>query len=489
MASGSGAAGADGDAVLVVEELSKRYPGRPEMMFPPVVSMFQRDLFRRKKSSSKSHPARGSRSDHGLDDEDDDDLEDEEELEEALPPSRAAPDEMFWALKDVSFAVAPGAALGVLGGPGAGKSTLLRILAGQAFPTEGRALLRGRPSPLPAALVRALKVSDKGAFDFDLVLGARLVGIEPHLMKHHRREIEELAQPLLDPHGDPAPGWAHRLAMATAVVLPASVILIEEDPGAGTGFGERLVEPIRARLRSGSSLVLASRKPELVRQLCDEVIVLDEGVITECGGAKGAVRAYEAAQAADKAPGARRDPPKQDPGTPAPGRYLSDQRKLRVPAVVPAFNGLAALLSAALRTGSGRFKRIDAAADEVSVEIRFETAQPDIEAHCGVVFKPRDGEGPGIRIEFAEPLRFVRPGTYLLVGRMLPGALRSGAYEVRADAVIANPAERGASVIARKIGRVRVIGDELEPEELADPPTPHWDGQMLWRAESEWSIE
>lgn len=461
------------------------------IMFPPMVSMFQRDLFRRDKRSAASAPPRRSRSDYDRDDdEDDDDLDDEEELEEALPPTRAAPDEMFWALKDVSFRVAPGAALGVLGAPGAGKSTLLRILAGRAFPTEGRALLRGRASPLPAALMRALSLADKGTFEFDLVLGSRLLGIEGHLVKHHRVEIEELAQPLQDAYGDPAPGWATRLAVATAVVLPASVILLEEDPKLDEAFTERIVEPIRERLQSGSSLVLASRKPELVRQLCDDVIVLDEGSIVDRGGAKGAVRAYQAAQEDGRGTAAITPVAgEQTSGTVAPSRYLSERRKLRVPPVVPAFNGSAALLSATLRTASGRSKRIDAAADEVSVEIRFETAQPGIEAHCGVGFTPRDGEGAGIRLELPEPLRFVDPGTYLLVARTLPGTLRSGAYEVRADAVVANPAERGASVIARDIGRVRIVGDELDTAEPAEPPIAHWDGRVAWRAESEWSIE
>jgi hypothetical protein len=278
--------------------------------------------------------------------------------------------------------------------------------------------------------------------------------------------------------GEPAPGWATRLAVATAVVLPTSVILLEQAREMDEAFTQRVVERVRERLRSGTSLVLASRKPELVRTLCDEVILLEAGSIIDRGGAKGVARRYEAAST-----------PEGRTRKLAPSHHLSQGQKLHVPPVVPAFNASAALLSARVHTAAGRPKRIDAAADELSVEIGFATALPDIEAHCGVAFTPRTGDRTGTRLELPEPLRFVDPGTYLLVARVLPGTLRSGIYDVRADAVVANPGERGASVIARDIGRVRIVGDELDVAEPVEPPVAHWDGRVSWLAAAEWSIE
>src|SRR5258708_39244084 len=58
------------------------------------------------------------------------------------------PDEAFWALKDVSFEVRHGEALGIIGRNGAGKSTLLKILSRITKPTEGRAKLYGRVGSL-----------------------------------------------------------------------------------------------------------------------------------------------------------------------------------------------------------------------------------------------------------------------------------------------------------------------------------------------------
>lgn len=486
---GTEASRLDRDAAIVADGVSKRYPVTPVTVFPPVTSIFERQLFKRKRSSeeegtdqdaeasrARGAPAAGARPPaRRRDDELDDDLEldDEEDEFDEVPervggPTPDKPGEMFWALKDVSFRVPRGAAFGILGAQGSGKTTLLNIVGGQAFPTEGRVLVRGKVSPLPAALAKAINMTSRGTFKMNLPLASRLLGVQGHEAKRHREEIEEMAQPIESPEGEPLPGAIVRLAIATAVVLPTNVILLDEPLSDDAAFMEQVVERVRKRLRRGSSLVLASRGSDLARELCDDVITLDGGSNETSGRSTGGQSRGAAI---------------------APSRYLSEGRELEVPAVVSAFNQSAALLSATLRTGGGRSKRVDAAVDEVAVEISFETALPDVEAHHGVTFRPRDGEGTGIRLEFPEPLRFARPGTYTLVARTVPGALRAGAYDVRADAIVANPSERGASVIARNIGRVRIVGEEAAAPEGAEPPAPHWDGAVLSRAEAEWSIE
>jgi ABC-type multidrug transport system fused ATPase/permease subunit len=206
----------DPDAAIVAEGVSKLYPQARVKLFPAIVSIFDRWPLQRRGSSADTAakpghdgpaptaavPAR-QRDDDVDDDYDDDEEDEDEEDSRGRPagPTPMRPGEMFWALRDISFRVPLGAALGVLGGPDAGKTTLLNILGGQSFATEGRVLVRDRVSPPPAALAKALKFSSRGTFDFDLIVGARLAGIDGRLMKKHRDEIEELAQPLKTPEG------------------------------------------------------------------------------------------------------------------------------------------------------------------------------------------------------------------------------------------------------------------------------------------------
>jgi ABC-type polysaccharide/polyol phosphate transport system ATPase subunit len=484
----SGPSGADSEAAVVAESVSKSYPGRRALIFPPVLSIFERDLspFKGRRSSADAG-ARGPApavDDYGLDDGDDDEDDDDEnerdrEVIEDLPPSRARPDEMFWALRDISFSVRPGTALGILGEQGAGKSTLLRILGGRAFPTEGRVLVAGRVAPLAAEVQKALALS--GRTGDNIVQAGRLLGVEPHLVKEHKDEIEELAQPLVTPDGDPARGGRVRLAAATTVLLPSNVILFDDPQGLDPAFVAKVVERLRDRVRAGSALVFASRDASLVQQLCDEVILLHEGSIVERGDPERAAGGYEAA--ANGGQGGRR----RRRAAIAQGEDLLQGQEPRVPTVVAAFNTSAALISAEVQKSTGtRTKRFDAD-EELCVEIRLETALPGTEVQCAVCFTPRGGE-TGLCLELPEPLRLAHPRTYVLVARVPPGTLPSAGYEVRTDAIVASRTQPAASVIARDVGRIRVVGDELDFAEPAEPPVVRWDGRAAWPVEAEWSI-
>jgi hypothetical protein len=134
-----------------------------------------------------------------------------------------------------------------------------------------------------------------------------------------------------------------------------------------------------------------------------------------------------------------------------------------------------------------RSKSLDADAGLV-VEIRLETAVPNIELHCGVSFMPRSGE-TGLRVQLPEALRLAHPRTYTLEARIPPGTLRSGGYQVRADAIVAAGAATEARAIARGLGRVRIEGDEQPVADGGEPPVMDWDGRPARRVEADWSIE
>jgi ABC-type polysaccharide/polyol phosphate transport system ATPase subunit len=513
--SGSGVSTEDRDAVIVAEGISKRYPCDPVRLFPPVVMFHHRSWFPFRRSGKEEEPdsaakagsgqdpaaersrVRARRRERELDYEDDDDLDDDDDddddLDEGMAPDRLGgptpmqPGEMFWALRDVSFRVPAGRALGMLGGPGAGKTTLLNILGGRAFPTEGRVLTQGTIAPMPADLAKAVALSGKGFFPIDLVMACRLLGLHPHAVKPHREEIEELAQPVLGPDGEPAPGAMTRLAVATAVTLPADAILIEDGlRGMDEAFTARIVERLQNRLRDGAAVVFASRRPEALGALCDEVIVLERGSVVRRGRGPDGVDGYDAVRDRDGDAAARQEA--RSSAVRATGSPQAEERGLTVPPAPAPFHASAALISVDLQTADGSVsKRVDAS-DELSVLIRLETVLPDTEVRCGVCFTPRSGD-TGVRIEHPEALRLRDPRAYLVQATVPGGTLPAGGYRVHADAVIATGAERDASAIRRDAGRLRIVGEHPNAEPPATPPVEHWDGCVSWRADADWSIE
>lgn len=449
--------------MIRAEAISKLYPSRPVTIFPPVRSIFERS---RDEVRTDSFVA-----DYDIDIDDD---EDEDALEGAAgPPSPTGPDETFWALRDISLSVAPHGAVGIVGGPEAGKSTLLRILAGRAFPTEGRVLVRGRVAPLAADVERALGLSAK-ATGHDIVLASRLVGVDARRARQHREEIEELAQPLVTADGDPAPGARQRLAVATTLVLPSDLILLDDLRRLDDAFVGRVGNKLRQRLDEGAALVLASRDRLLADHLCGEVMLLTAGAIEDRAGSAGdeGRRTGKRRRAALVLAGEQ----------PSPGAETQSNARRVAP-----FNASAALVSAEVRTATGVPSKNFGANDELTFRIRLETAAPDTVVRCGVCLSPRTGPH-GFRLELPEPARIARPRVYLVMARVAPGSLPSTGFKVRVDARVAGPAETGTSVIARGVSRFRIDGDDLDFVEPREPPVVCWDGESRWLVEADWSV-
>ncbi len=395
---------------------------------------------------------------------------------------------MFWALKEVSFSLAPGAALGVLGGPGAGKTTLLNILGNRVFPTEGRVVTHGTISAMPLDLAKAISLSGKGYFQFDLVMGCRLLGIHPHLVKGHRDEIEALADPVLGRDGEPVPGAMSRLAAATVVTLPADAILFDDGlRGLDEPFLSRALERLQERLREGTAVVFASRRPELIGALCDDVILLEGGSIVRRGAASPVADGYDST---DDGIGAGARPRRGRGFAPAgaSGSARLEEPEPAVPAERTPFHASGGLLSVEVQRGDGAgSKRVDSS-QELAVLIRLETVLPDAEVRCGVCFAPRSGD-VGVRVAHPEPVRLDDPGQYVVVARVPAGTLPAGGYKVHADAVIAAGGNGEASAVSRDGGRLRIVGDRSVAGNPETPPTEHWDGCVSRRADAQWSIE
>lgn len=199
----------------------------------------------------------------------------------------------FWALRDVSFEVWPGEALGVIGHNGAGKSTLLRTLHGISRPDAGSIEICGRH----AALL------DLGA-PFNKVLTGR-ENIETAAAVHgmQRAEVGSLIDAVADfseledvldaPMWSYSTGMQMRLGYAVAAQLDAPLLLVDEVIAVGDiAFQRKCVSHIRRHLSGGGSLVVVSHDLWMVQALCQRCLVLDEGRVVADGTPNRAISTY-----------------------------------------------------------------------------------------------------------------------------------------------------------------------------------------------------
>jgi ABC-type polysaccharide/polyol phosphate transport system ATPase subunit len=201
----------------------------------------------------------------------------------------------FAALKDVSFELAPGESLGLIGANGAGKSTLLNLATGLAQPDEGSIAVNGR--------VTALLELGAG-FHPDLT-GAENVRVNAAMMGMTRRQMVQRFDEIVDFSGvrdfinEPlrvySAGMSMRLAFSVAIAADPEVLLIDEVLGVGDQeFYARCLEKIRTLQAAGKTVVLASHSAELIIMLCQRALWIERGQVAMLGAAAEVVAAYRA---------------------------------------------------------------------------------------------------------------------------------------------------------------------------------------------------
>ena len=198
------------------------------------------------------------------------------------------------AVDRISFSVAMGQTVGLLGGNGAGKTTTIAMLLGLLIPTEGRICMLGHDmaSDRFAALARMNFSSPYIALPSRLSVAENL-RVYGYLYGVRRLEarIAELARQLdlagfLDrPAGNLSAGQKTRVALAKALINRPDVLLLDEptaslDPDTGD-MARSWLE--RYRQESGCTILLASHNMGEVERLCDHVLMLKQGRIVDQG--------------------------------------------------------------------------------------------------------------------------------------------------------------------------------------------------------------
>ncbi|SDZ08908.1 ABC-2 type transport system ATP-binding protein [Geodermatophilus africanus] len=203
----------------------------------------------------------------------------------------AAPE--LWSLRDVSFTVADGEALGIIGRNGAGKSTILKVLTGITAPTRGVSRTRGRVAAL-------LEV---GTGFHEELTGRENIYLNGAILGMARRDIARAFDAIVDFSGVErfldtpvkrySSGMYLRLAFAVAAHLEPDVLVVDEILAVGDAeFQRKCLGRMEQAEKEGRTVVFVSHDLDTLGKLCRRSLWLDAGQIRAEGDSKELVRDY-----------------------------------------------------------------------------------------------------------------------------------------------------------------------------------------------------
>jgi lipopolysaccharide transport system ATP-binding protein len=197
---------------------------------------------------------------------------------------RVRPKVEHWALKDVSFNVAHGEAIGIVGQNGAGKSTLLKLITGTLRATTGSLAVNGR---IAAILELGMGFNPDLSGRDNVYHVAGLMGFSRKAIDGVIDGIEEFAE-IGDYFNEPtrtySTGMQMRVAFSTATAFRPDALIVDEALSVGDAyFQHKCFKRIREFREQGTSLLIVSHDSGAVQSLCDRALLLDGGRMVKDG--------------------------------------------------------------------------------------------------------------------------------------------------------------------------------------------------------------
>lgn len=296
-------------------------------------------------------------------------------LAEWLLPWGAPRHRLGWALRDVSFSVERGDALGIIGFNGAGKSTLLKIIAGTTQATEGSVRVAGEVSAL-LELGTGFHPEFTGRQNVYMV--GQLRGLQREQLDRLLPSIEEFAEIgsyFDEPLRTYSSGMAVRLAFSVATAQRPEVLIIDEALSVGDAyFQHKSFGRIREFREQGTTLLIVSHDRLAVQSLCDHAILLHQGRLLRRGETEDVLDYYHALMAERTA------------------ALIRQQAGAQGVVQTRSGSGEVELLSVWLENGDGLPVEAVKVGEPVTLCVRFRTEAPVASLVVGVLLRDRFGQ-------------------------------------------------------------------------------------------------
>lgn len=201
---------------------------------------------------------------------------------------------VFYALKNVSFSVQPGQAVGFIGSNGAGKSTILKLISKVTYPSEGGVVINGKVTgllELGAGFHHELTGRE------NIFFNAAILGMNKAEIKAKEKSIiafSELEEFIDTPVKYYSSGMYARLGFSIAIHIDPDILLIDEVLSVGdAAFQKKCFERIGTIFRNPKKTVIfVSHNLDYLQRLCSEVIWLDKGSIKARGEPNRIIKQY-----------------------------------------------------------------------------------------------------------------------------------------------------------------------------------------------------